>query len=149
MMSSWSPDPTARQSGRPKVDIAILIDRLYTGDPQLQEQSARALGPVNPIPRAVAPLRDASTSKDAGLRAAAALSLGHASQPGAQSPDLIALLQHDGNSMVREATAQALGSIGSAKAVPALQAAAADDPKGKVRKAAHAALDDRSARRRS
>ena len=42
--------------------------------------------------------------------------------------------------MVREAAAQALGLIGSAKAVPALEMAASDDTKSKVRKAAHAAL---------
>lgn len=135
----------ARQLGRLKVDIGTLIDRLYTGDPQLQEQSAITLGQSRD-PRAVAPLRDALTAKDASLRAAAALALGALRNP-APVNDLIGLLQGDGNSMVREASAQALGWIGSTKAVPALQAAANDDPKSKVRKAARAALEALHARR--
>lgn len=132
-------------AGRPQVDIATLIDRLYTGDPRLQEQSARALGQSRD-PRAIPPLRDALTAKDAGLRAAAALSLGVLRN---QAPlnDLIALLSDDGNSMVREAAAQALGLIGSTKALPALELAAEHDVKGKVRKAARASADAIRARR--
>ena len=78
--------------------------------------------------------------------AAAALALGalHNERP---LSDLIALLT-DGNSMVREAAAQALGAIGSARAVPALQEAATRDTKSKVRKAAQAALEAIAARKR-
>jgi predicted RNA-binding protein with PIN domain len=126
-------------AGRPQVDLQTLIERLYAGDPQLQEQSARALGQSRD-PRAIAPLRDALTSKDAGLRAAAALALGALRNP-APVNDLMLLLGQDGNSMVREAAAQALGLIGSAKSAPALEAAATDDAKSKVRKAARAALE--------
>lgn len=124
---------------RPQVDITTLIERLYTGDPQLQEQSARALGQSRD-PRAIGPLRDALTSKDAALRAAAALALGTLRN---QAPlnDLIALLKDDGNSMVREAAAQALGLIASTKASAALEQAAEVDAKSKVRKAARAALE--------
>ena len=132
-------------SGRPQVDIPTLIDRLYTGDPQMQEQSAKALGQSRD-PRAIGPLRDALTSKDAGLRAAAALALG-ALRNQAPLNDLIVLLREDGNSMVREAAAQALGLIGSLKALPALEAAANSDTKNKVRKAARAALEAIHARR--
>ena len=131
--------------GRSHLDVPALIDRLYTGDPQLQQQSAMALGQSRD-PRAIAPLRDALTAKDAGLRAAAALALGVLRD---QAPvnDLIALLSNDGNSMVREAAAQALGQIGSPKAVPSLEAAARDDGKSKVRKAARASLEAIRARR--
>ncbi|MGE5601947.1 MAG: NYN domain-containing protein [Nitrososphaerales archaeon] len=128
-----------KPSGRPEVDIATLIERLYAGDPQLQEQSAKALGQSRD-PRAIGPLRDALTSKDAGLRAAAALALG-ALHNQAPLNDLVLLLKQDGNSMVREAAAQALGLIGSAKAAPALELAAESDDKSKVRKAARASLD--------
>ncbi len=135
----------AKPSGRPQVDIATLIERLYGGDPQLQEQSATALGQSR-NPRAVGPLRDALTSKDAGLRAAAALALGRLRN---QAPlnDLVDLLAHDGNSMVREAAAQALGMIGSPRALPTLDQAAGSDAKGKVRKAALAAAEAIRARR--
>jgi hypothetical protein len=129
----------APKGDRPHVDIATLIDRLYFGDPQLQEQSATALGQSRD-PRAVGPLRDALTAKDSGLRAAAALALG-ALRNQAPLNDLVLLLRQDGNSMVREAAAQALGTIGSAKAVPALEQAASGDAKSKVRKAARAALE--------
>jgi predicted RNA-binding protein with PIN domain len=135
----------SRQSGRPQADIATLIDRLYTGDPQLQEQSAKALGQSRD-PRAIGPLRDALTSKDAGLRAAAALALG-ALRNQAPLNDLVSLLNRDGNSMVREAAAQALGLIGSTKAVPALELAADEDGKSKVRKAARASLEAIRARK--
>lgn len=136
---------TSKSSGRPQVDITTLIERLYAGDPQLQEQSARALGQSRD-PRAVGPLRDALTSKDAGLRAASALALGSLRN---QAPlnDLANLLLNDGNSMVREAAAQALGLIGSAKSIPVLERATQEDAKGKVRKAAHAALEAIRARR--
>ena len=76
-------------------------------------------------------LRDALTSKDATLRAAAALALG-ALRNQAPLNDLVALLQSDGNSMVREAAAQALGMIGSVKALPALDRVAEADTKNKV-----------------
>jgi predicted RNA-binding protein with PIN domain len=136
---------TQKPSGRAQVDISVLIERLYTGDPQLQEQSARALGQSRD-PRAIGPLRDALTSKDAGLRAAAALSLG-ALRNQAPLNDLIRLLLEDGNSMVREAAAQALGFIGNAKALPALETAAEQDSKSKVRKAAKSAAEGIRARR--
>jgi predicted RNA-binding protein with PIN domain len=132
-------------AGRPQIDIQTLIDRLYTGDPQLQEQSARALGQSRD-PRAIAPLRDALTARDAGLRAAAALALG-ALRNRAPVNDLIQLLRQDGNSMVREAAARALGLIGSAQAAPALEAAAGEDTKNKVRKAARTSLEAIRARR--
>lgn len=135
----------SKHSGRPQVDIATLIERLYTGDPQLQELSAKALGQSRD-PRAIGPLRDALTSKDAGLRAAAALALG-ALRNQAPLNDLILLLKQDGNSMVREAAAQALGFIGSRKAVPALELAAEKDAKNKVRKAARASLEAIRARK--
>ncbi len=135
----------AKPSGRPHIEIATLIERLYTGDPQLQEQSARALGQSRD-PRAIPPLRDALTSKDSGLRAAAALALG-ALRNQAPLNDLVALLSEDGNSMVREAAAQALGSIGSTKALPALDLAAEQDAKSKVRKAARASSEAIRARR--
>ena len=124
--------------GQAQVDIPTLIDRLYTGDPQLQEQSATALGQSRD-PR-ITPLRDASTSKDAGLRVAAALALG-VLRNHAPIKDLIVLLNEDGNSMVREAAAQALGLIGSPKALTALELAANNDAKNKVRKAARTALE--------
>lgn len=130
---------------RPQVDINTLIERLYGGDPQLQEQSARALGQSRD-PKAIAPLRDALTSKDAALRAAAALALG-ALRNQAPLNDLVGLLNNDGNSMVREAAAQALGMIGSARATAALEAAAEADAKSKVRKAARSALEAIRARR--
>lgn len=132
-------DRAKKQPARVQVDIATLIERLYTGDPQLQEQSARALGQSRD-PRAIGPLRDALTAKDAGLRAAAALALGTLRN---QAPlnDLIALLRDDGNSMVREAAAQALGLICSAKALPALEKAAGEDAKSKVRKAARTSIE--------
>ncbi len=128
-----------QSSDRPHVDITTLIERLYSGDPQLQEQSAKALGQSRD-PRAIGPLRDALTSRDAALRAAAALALGMLRN---QAPlvDLIALVKGDGNSMVREAAAQALGAIGSAKAIPALELAAESDAKSKVRRAARIALE--------
>jgi len=137
-------DAAKARAAEPKADLQAWIDRLYSGDPQLQQQAAKVLGQSR-NPAAVAPLRDALTDKDAALRAAAALALGslRSDRPLA---DLIALLA-DGNSMVREAAAQALGAIGSAKAVPALQQAAAKDTKSKVRKAAQAALDAIAARK--
>jgi predicted RNA-binding protein with PIN domain len=139
-------DRARKQSpSRPQVDITVLIERLYTGDPQLQEQSARALGQSRD-PRAVGPLRDALTSKDAALRAAAALALG-ALRNQAPLNDLMALLKDDGNSMVREAAAQALGMIASAKATAALEAAAEADAKSKVRRAAKSSLEAIRARR--
>lgn len=133
------------RAAEPKADLQVWIDRLYTVDPQLQQQAARVLGQSRNA-AAIAPLRDALTDKDAALRAAAALALGslRSDRPLA---DLIALLT-DGNSMVREAAAQALGAIGHAKAIPALQEVAAKDSKSKVRKAAQAALEAIAARRR-
>jgi HEAT repeat protein len=49
--------------------------------------------------------------------------------------------------MVREAAAQALGLIASAKAVPTLEMAANRDAKSKVRRAARTALEAIRARR--
>ena len=51
--------------------------------------------------------------------------------------------------MVREAAAQGLGTIGDRSAIPALEAAAKADAKGKVRKAAHATLAQIRARKGS
>lgn len=133
------------KAAEPKADLQVWIERLYTGDPQLQQQAAKVLGQSR-NPAAIGPLRDALTAKDAALRAAAALALGALRSERALN-DLIDLLA-DGNSMVREAAAQALGAIGHAKAVPALQEIASKDSKSKVRKAAQAALEAIAARRK-
>jgi predicted RNA-binding protein with PIN domain len=133
------------RAAEPKADLPTWIDRLYTGDPQLQQQAAKVLGQSR-NPAAVGPLRDALTARDAGVRAAAALALGSLRSERALG-DLIALLG-DGNSMVREAAAQALGAIGSAKATEPLRRVATSDGKNKVRKAAQAALDAIAARRK-
>lgn len=126
-------------------DTAIWIERLYTGDPQLQRLAAKALGQSRD-PDAVSPLCDALTHADAAIRAEAALALGMLREEEA-APDLANLLCDDGNSMVREAAAQALGVIGSPKSLPALEKAAASDKKKKVRKAAQAATEAVRARR--
>ncbi|MCU0510562.1 MAG: NYN domain-containing protein [Anaerolineae bacterium] len=114
------------RAAEPKADLQTWIDRLYTGDPQLQQQAAKVLGQSRNA-AAIGPLRDALTAALGSLRSERALG------------DLIALLK-DGNSMVREAAAQALGALGSAKAVAPLQEVAAGDGKNKVRKAAQTAL---------
>ncbi len=133
------------RAAEPKADLQTWIDRLYTGDPQLQQQAAKVLGQSRNA-AAIGPLRDALTARDAGVRAASALALGSLrSERGVG--DLIALLK-DGNSMVREAAAQALGALGSAKAVAPLQEVAAGDGKNKVRKAAQTALEAIAARKK-
>jgi predicted RNA-binding protein with PIN domain len=126
-------------------DTATWIERLYTGDPQLQQLAAKVLGQSR-NPDAVAPLCDALTHADASIRAEAALALGILRDESA-APALASLLSADSNSMVREAAAQALGAIGSPKSIPALEMAAGDDTKNKVRKAARAALEAIRARR--
>jgi predicted RNA-binding protein with PIN domain len=138
-------DVAKTNATEPKADLQVWIERLYAGDPQLQQRAAKVLGQSR-NPAAIAPLRDALTAKDAALQAAAALALGSLRSERALN-DLIALLS-DGNSMVREAAAQALGAIGHPKAVPALQDAASKDSKSKVRKAAQAALNAIAARKR-
>ena len=104
-------DVARTRAAEPDANLQTWIERLYTGDPKLQEQAAKVLGQSR-SPAAIAPLRDALTAKDATLRAAAALALGSLRTERAVG-DLIVLLA-DGNSMVREAAAQALGAIGSA-----------------------------------
>jgi len=126
-------------------DITVWIERLYSGDPQLQQLAARALGQSRD-PAAVSPLCDALTHADAGIRAEAALALGILRDEAA-APNLADRLSNDNNSMVREAAAQALGIIGSSKSIPALETAASSDKKAKVRKAARAAIDAIRARR--
>jgi HEAT repeat protein len=138
-------DVAKTHATEPKASLQTWIERLYSGDPQLQEQAAKVLGQSR-NPSAIGPLRDALTAKDASLRAAAALALGSLRTDRAVG-DLITLLA-DGNSMVREAAAQALGAIAHPQAIPALQEAAAKDAKSKVRKAAKEALDAIAARRK-
>ncbi len=128
-----------------RADTAIWIERLYTGDPQLQQLAAKVLGQSRD-PDVVSPLSDALTHADAAIRAEAALALGILRDPAA-APNLASLLSDDGNGMVREAAAQALGVIGSPKSIPALETAAASDRKNKVRKAARAAVEAIRARR--
>lgn len=136
-----------RFPGAQQVDVAGWIERLYDGDPQLAERAAQWLG-QHSGEAGLEPLRDALTHADPGVRAAAALALGHLGDPGAV-PHLCGPLAHDGNSLVREAAAQGLGAIGDRSAIPALEVAATADTKGKVRKAARAALAQIHARRGS
>ncbi len=126
-------------------DTAVWIERLYSGDPQLQQLAARVLGQSRD-PAVVTPLCDALTHADAGIRAEAALALGIVRDEAA-APSLADLLRSDNNSMVREAAAQALGTIGGPRVIPALETAASSDKKAKVRKAARAAIDAIRARR--
>lgn len=137
----------ARQQGAEHhpADTATWIERLYIGDPQLQQLAAKALGQSRD-PGAVSPLCDALTHADAAIRAEATLALGTL-RAHAAVPNLTRLLNDDGNSMVREAAAQALGAIGSPKSIPALETAATNDTKGKVRKAARTAIEVIRARR--
>ena len=126
-------------------DIATWIERLYSGDPQLQQRAVRVLGQSR-APEAVPPLCDALTHADASIRAEAALALGLIRDEAA-TPNLADRLNNDNNSMVREAAAQALGIIGSSRWIPALEIAASSDKKAKVRKAARAAIEAIRARR--
>jgi predicted RNA-binding protein with PIN domain/Arc/MetJ family transcription regulator len=137
-------DKAARMPKHQRGDAATWIERLYTGDPQLAERAAQWLG-LNGGDRAVEPLRDALTHRDAGVRAAAALALGVLRRRSAVR-DLCSELLEDGNSMVREAAAQALGQIGDRAAVTTLESAVKKDTKSKVRKAAAAALEQIRAR---
>jgi HEAT repeat protein len=78
-------------------------------------------------------------NKDPNMRYYAAESLGHfGAEARVAVPDLVAALKDD-NKMVRMGVAYALGEIGSADAVPALQEAT-KDPENDVRVAAQTAL---------
>lgn len=126
-------------------DIAAWIERLYSGDLQLQQVAVRVLGQSR-APEVVPPLCDALTHADAAIRAEAALALGRVRDEAA-APNLADRLSNDNNGMVREAAAQALGIIGRTKSIPVLEIAASSDKKAKVRKAARAAINAIRARR--
>ena len=137
----------ARFRGEKQIGLAVWIERLYEGDPQLAAQAARWLGRSGGA-KALEPLRDALTHDDAAVRAAALLALGDLGDPVAL-PHLCDRLSQDGNSMVREAAAQSLGRIGNRTVEAALETAVNSDQKGKVRKAAREALEQIRARRRT
>ena len=126
-------------------DDAMWIERLYTGDLQLQQLAAKVLGQSR-NPDAVAPLCDALTHADASIRAEAALALGMLRNEAA-APNLARLLTDDDNGMVREAAAQALAVIGNSKSIAALETSATSDKKNRVRKAARVAIEAILARR--
>ena len=126
-------------------DLPVWIERLYSGDPRLQQLAARVLGQSR-NPEAVPALCDALTHADAGIRAEAALALGMVRDEAA-APNLTDRLSNDSNSMVREAAAKALGIIGSPRSIPALETAESNDKKAKVRKTARAAIVAIRARR--
>ena len=135
----------ARFRGEKQISLAVWVERLYEGDPQLAAQAARWLG-ISGGAAALEPLRDALTHDDAAVRAAALLALGNLGDP-AVLPDLCDRLSKDGNSMVREAAAESLGRIGNRTVEAALEKAVDSDQKGKVRKAAREALAQIRARR--
>ena len=136
----------ARFRGEKQISLAVWVERLYEGDPQLAAQAARWLG-ISGGAAALEPLRDALTHDDAAVRAAALLALGNLGDPAVLS-DLCDRLSKDGNSMVREAAAESLGRIGNRTVEAALEKAVDSDQKGKVRKAAREALAQIRARRR-
>ncbi len=122
------------------------IDRLYGDDVDQARLAARWLGRFGG-PAGAAPLRDALTHGDAGVRRGAAIALADLNEPAAVA-DLVRRLAGDPSSMVRVAAAESLGRIGGREAETALEQAAEADRKGKVRKAAREALLELRARRR-
>jgi predicted RNA-binding protein with PIN domain len=126
-------------------DPAIWLERLYGEDVELAQRAARWLGRYGGA-AALASLRDALTHEDVRVRAAALLALGDTGDPAVVS-DLCDRLINDPATMAREAAAQSLGRIGGRGAESFLETAARSDPKGKVRKAARAALTQIRARR--
>jgi len=135
----------ARFRGEKRIDLAVWIERLYEGDPQLAAQAARWLGSSGGA-AVLDPLRDALTHDDSAVRAAALLAMGDLGDPAAL-PHLCDRLSKDGNSMVREAAAQSLARIGDRTVEATLEIAATTDHKGKVRKAAREALEQIRARK--
>jgi hypothetical protein len=102
-----------------------------------------------PVPRAVAPDdRQADIDRriqhlsnpDAGVRADVAIELGRMKAEKAVDA-LTTTLSGDTSPAVREASARALGLIGSARALPALQRAAQADADREVRNSARFAAD--------
>ena len=146
---------------------AHLIEVIYGDDAEATLRAARWLGHSGTA-EAVAPLRDALTHGDVRVRAASLLALGElvsrgdvasaavqaaAERAAAQRlrqaivSDLCDRLLKDPGTMAREAAAQSLGRIGDRGAERALEDAARNDAKNKVRKAAQAALSQIRARR--
>jgi predicted RNA-binding protein with PIN domain len=121
-----------------RADRAVWAERLYGDDVPQAEKAALWLGRYGGA-AALNDLRTALTHSDAKVRAAATLGLAQLHLP-AVLPDLMARLAEDKATLVREAAAQGLGFMGDATVEAALEAAAATDVKGKVRKAARAAL---------
>jgi uncharacterized protein len=123
------------------------IERLYGDDLAEVRLAARWLGRFGGQ-AGLAPLRDALTHGDAGVRRAAVIALADLGDP-AVVADLTARLADDPASMVREAAAEGLGRTGGQVAEKALSHAADADGKGKVRKAAREALRQVQARRQA
>ncbi len=106
----WSPIDALKPSGQERSEIRWF--------------AAQALGRQND-PRAVAPLREALSDADAGLRTHAALALGELSAREAAG-DLARVLLSDGDAGVRKAAAAALGAAGGEGAREPLKKALAD-----------------------
>ena len=144
-----------------------LIEALYGDDLEAALRAARELGQSGGL-EAVGALRDALTHEDVRVRAASLLALGELASRGNAVPsavqgapdrtreqgvrqaivsELCDRLLKDRGTMAREAAAQSLGRIGARSAERALEDAARNDAKNKVRKAAQAALNQIRARR--
>ncbi|PKO24069.1 MAG: hypothetical protein CVU38_00750 [Chloroflexi bacterium HGW-Chloroflexi-1] len=121
-----------------QIDPQLWIEKLYGDDTDQAQDAARWLGHYGGE-LALAPLRDALTHADARMRAAALLALGDLGDP-AGLPDLCDRLVNDAASMARQAAAQSLGRIGDHTVESYLENVARSDSKGKIRKAARAAL---------
>jgi hypothetical protein len=136
-------DP-ARFGAEINLDAALWIERLYGDDVTEAGRAARWLGRFGGA-AGLDPLLDALSHRAGQVRAAALLGLADLGDRQA-IPAIAGRLARDESAMVREAAAQALGRLGGAAAVAALQAAQAD-PKAKVRRAAAAGLAQVQARR--
>ena len=121
-----------------------IRDRLYGNDPADAARAAHWLGRFGG-PAGLAPLLDALTHRQGQIRSAALLALAELGDRRAV-PEIVERLASDDSAMVREAAAQALGRLGGAEAMKALEAALSD-PKAKVRKSASASLEQLRAQR--
>lgn len=126
------------------LDVSTWIERLYGNDPADAARAAHWLGRFGG-PAGLAPLLDALTHRQGQTRSAALLALAELGDRRAV-PEIAKRLASDDSAMVREAAAQALGRLGGADAMKALEAALSD-PKAKVRKSAGASLDQLRAQR--
>ena len=125
-------------AGSNERQIAEWITKIYEDDPAEAESAIRGLAQHGGS-LILGVLQDALTHSQARVRAAALLELGMLRAPSTLTA-ICERLASDPATMVREAAAQSLGWFGDRGALVALERAAKEDVKGRVRKLAKAAV---------